>query len=110
MRDKLSNSQGADIYARRKIDVESVFGNMKACLGFKRFHVRGLDKVKREMMIVVMALNIRKLVSMSFYFSLWTTKKSFNVNFKKIHIEAFLVKRLFCHSPFFISLNPSKCA
>lgn len=99
MRDKLSNSQGADIYARRKIDVESVFGNMKACLGFNRFHVRGLDKVKKEMMIVVMALNIRKLVSMSFYFSLWTTKKT-SMNFFKIHIEAFLVKRLFCHSPF----------
>ncbi|WCG35104.1 IS1182 family transposase [Companilactobacillus farciminis] len=107
MRDKLSNSQGADIYARRKIDVESVFGNMKACLGFNRFHVRGLDKVKKEIMIVVMALNIRKLVSMSFYFSLWTTKKA-SMNFFKIHIEAFLVKRLFCHSPFFNDFGLNK--
>lgn len=50
MRAKLSNSQEADIQVRRKTDVESVFDNMKACLGLKRFHVRGLDKVKKEMM------------------------------------------------------------
>jgi len=83
MKNKLSIPQYADIYARRKIDVEPVFGNMKACLGFKRFHVRGLDKVKKEMMIVVMALNIRKLVSMSFLFGFTENKKSSMWNFFK---------------------------
>ncbi|WP_420806326.1 hypothetical protein [Companilactobacillus kimchiensis] len=48
---------------------------MKSCLGFKRFHIRGLDKVKKEMKIAVMALNIRKLVSMSFLFSFLGNKK-----------------------------------
>jgi len=83
MKNKLSIPQYADIYARRKIDVEPVFGNMKACLGFKRFHVRGLDKVKKEMMIVVMALNIRKMVSMSFLFGFTENKKSSMLNFFK---------------------------
>lgn len=36
------------IYARRKIDVETVFRFMKACLGFTRYTVRGLDKVRKH--------------------------------------------------------------
>ncbi|QFR70389.1 transposase [Companilactobacillus paralimentarius] len=83
MRSKLSIPQYADIYARRKNDVEPVFGNMKACLGFKRFHVKGLNKVKKEMMIVVMALNIRKLVSMSFFICIFREQKSSMWNFFK---------------------------
>lgn len=43
-RESLSNS---NTYSRRKYDVESVFGNLKAYLGFKRFTVRGLKKAKK---------------------------------------------------------------
>lgn len=50
-------------YARRKIDVEPIFGKMKASLRFNRFSVRGLEKVKNEAGIVVMALNILKLTA-----------------------------------------------
>ncbi len=49
-----------NIYSQRKIDVEPVFGFMKAILGFTRMSVRGLNKVKRELGFVLMALNIRK--------------------------------------------------
>ncbi|WP_341777429.1 transposase, partial [Staphylococcus epidermidis] len=35
--------------SQRKIDVEPVFGFMKAILGFTRMSVRGLNKVKREL-------------------------------------------------------------
>nr|WP_252898244.1 transposase [Apilactobacillus ozensis] len=38
----------SDIYARRKIDVESVFGKLKASLRFNRFSVRGIEKVKKR--------------------------------------------------------------
>lgn len=41
------------IHAQRKIDVEPVFGRMKACLHFNRFSVRDLAKVKRELGIVI---------------------------------------------------------
>ena len=47
----------------KKIDVEPVFGFMKAILGFTRMSVRGLNKVKRELGFVLMALNIRKVVA-----------------------------------------------
>ncbi|MBO1308894.1 IS1182 family transposase, partial [Enterococcus sp. 669A] len=57
----LSESKTGEIYGQRKIDVEPVFGWMKACLHFTRYHVRGLEKVKKETGILVMALNMRKL-------------------------------------------------
>lgn len=34
----------AHYYARRKIDVETVFGNIKQNMHFRRFHVRGSEK------------------------------------------------------------------
>mgnify|MGYP006913756615 FL=1 len=43
--------------------MEAVFGFMKAILGFTRMSVRGLNKVKRELGFVLMALNIRKVVA-----------------------------------------------
>ena len=57
-RESLSNS---NTYSRRKYDVESVFGNLKAYLGFKRFMVRGLKKAKRQIGIALMALNMKKM-------------------------------------------------
>lgn len=63
-RERLTTKTTAQIYARRKIDVEPVFGRMKASLGFKRFMVRGLNKVTKETGIVIMALNMAKMVNM----------------------------------------------
>ena len=36
---------------------------MKAILGFTRMSVRGINKVKRELGFVLMALNIRKIAA-----------------------------------------------
>ncbi|GAK48392.1 transposase [Secundilactobacillus oryzae JCM 18671] len=63
-RNKLSSKKTGDIYKRRKIDVEPVFGRMKAFLGFNRFSLRSLNKVRKEFGIVVMALNMNKLVTL----------------------------------------------
>ncbi|MFT9004444.1 MAG: transposase [Liquorilactobacillus hordei] len=54
------------------MDVESVFGQLKACLRFTRFSVRGIKKVRKAAEIALMPLNIRKLVAMitSFYFTI----------------------------------------
>ncbi|SBE50306.1 transposase [Staphylococcus aureus] len=60
---KLSEPETKKIYSQRKIDVEPVFGFMKAILGFTRMSVRGINKVKRELGFVLMALNIRKIVA-----------------------------------------------
>ena len=60
---KLSEPKTKTIYSQRKIDVEPVFGFMKAILGFPRMSVRGINKVKRELGFVLMALNIRKVTA-----------------------------------------------
>lgn len=72
-----------DIYAKRKIDVESVFGRLKASLRFNRFSVRGIEKVKRETGFAMMALNIRKLMTKVINFILLYTKTGFTLNFKR---------------------------
>ncbi len=48
--------------SQRKIDVEPVFGFMTTILGFTRMSVRGINKVKRELGFILMALNISKIV------------------------------------------------
>jgi hypothetical protein len=53
-------SKNGSLYAKRKIDVEPVFGYLKANLSFTRFSVRGKAKVKRELGFILMAVNLRK--------------------------------------------------
>ena len=60
---KSFQNQNKTIYSQRKIDVEPVFGFMKAILGFTRMSVRGINKAKRELGFVLMALNIRKVAA-----------------------------------------------
>ncbi|KGF27551.1 hypothetical protein HMPREF2821_09785 [Staphylococcus sp. HMSC065C10] len=43
--------------------MDPVFGFMKAILGFPRVSVRGINKDKRELGFVLMALNIRKVTA-----------------------------------------------
>ncbi len=43
--------------------MEPDFGFMKAILGFTRMSVRGINKAKRELGFVLMALNIRKVTA-----------------------------------------------
>ncbi len=60
VREKLSNEETGEIYGKRKIDVEPVFGFLKANLGFTRMSVRGKPKVHNEMGFALMAVNLRK--------------------------------------------------
>jgi len=57
----LECEEKATIYARRKIEVESVFGHIKGNRSFRRFSLRGLDKVHIEFGIVALAHNILKV-------------------------------------------------
>lgn len=57
---KLLEEETAKIYRQRKIDVEPVFGFLKANLGFTRFSVRGKSNVENEIGLALMAVNIRK--------------------------------------------------
>lgn len=60
MKRKLSEEETGKLYRQRKIDVEPVFGHLKAILGFTRMSVRGKDNVRNELGIALMAVNLRK--------------------------------------------------
>ncbi|MBG9979753.1 IS1182 family transposase [Facklamia sp. DSM 111018] len=61
-RQLLSDDVYGSIYHQRKIDVEPAFSHLKACLGFIRFHVRGIDRVNNEIGLALMASNLRRWV------------------------------------------------
>ena len=63
VRAKLSDEETGAIYRKRKIDVEPVFGFLKANLRFTRFSVRGKSKVANEMGLALMAVNLRKFTA-----------------------------------------------
>lgn len=56
----LLSPEGRQMFAQRKIDVEPVFGQIKACLGYKRCNLRGKRQVKIDMGFVLMANNLLK--------------------------------------------------
>lgn len=56
----LLSPEGKQIFAQRKIDVEPVFGQIKACLGYKRCNLRGKRQVTIDMGLVLMANNLLK--------------------------------------------------
>ena len=61
-RQLLSDDVYGSIYHQRKTDVEPAFSHLKACLGFIRFHVRGIDRVNNEIGLALMASNLRRWV------------------------------------------------
>jgi transposase len=50
-------------YRLRKQIVEPVFGQIKAARGFRRFSLRGVDKVRHEWALICVVHNLTKLVS-----------------------------------------------
>ncbi len=60
----LLSPQGRQIFAQRKIDMEPVFGQIKACLGYKRCNLRGKRQVRIDMGLVLMANNLLKYSEM----------------------------------------------
>ncbi len=43
------------------VEVEQTFGRIKGCWSFRRFHLRGKDKVKIEWGLLAIAHNITKM-------------------------------------------------
>jgi hypothetical protein len=61
MRHKLRTPEGRAIYKMRKAVVEPVFGQIKERRGFRRFLLRGLDRVEAEWKIICATHNLLKL-------------------------------------------------
>jgi transposase len=58
---KLRTKAGRAHYARRKVIVEPVFGQIKEARGFRRFSLRGLEAVGAEWQLVAAVHNLGKL-------------------------------------------------
>ncbi len=60
-RTNLLSDQGRKLSIQRNVDVESVFGQLKHNWGFRRFLLKGKEKVRTEWGILCIAHNIAKL-------------------------------------------------
>jgi transposase len=60
-KEALEDDEKSATYARRKVEVESVFGHIKGNRSFRRFSLRGLEKVHTEFGIVALAHNLLKV-------------------------------------------------
>ena len=58
---KVRTPEGKALYARRKVIVEPVFGQIKEARGFRRFLLRGLAKIRGEWCLVCLTHNLLKL-------------------------------------------------
>jgi hypothetical protein len=58
---KVRTPEGKALYARRKVIVEPVFGQIKEVRGFRRFLLRGLKKIRGEWCLVCLTHHLLKL-------------------------------------------------
>ena len=61
MAHRLKTSAGKALYKLRKQTVEPVFGIIKAVLGFRRFRLRGREKVSLEWTLVCLSYNLKRM-------------------------------------------------
>lgn len=59
--DRLLSEQGKIFRSKRPVEVEAVFGLLKQNFGFRRFQLRGLEKVSTEWGILCISHNISKM-------------------------------------------------
>jgi transposase len=64
MAHRLETKAGKDLYGLRKQTVEPVFGVIKEALGFRRFLMRGLEKVDLEWTLVTTSYNLKRLFNL----------------------------------------------
>ena len=65
MAHRLKTPEGRALYARRKSTVETVFGIVKEAMGFRRFHLRGLEAVRGEWTLTCLAWNLKRMHALS---------------------------------------------
>jgi len=96
-RELLLSEKGIKHRSKRPVDVEPIFGFFKHNRGFRRFFLRGLEKVDIEIGLLSVASNLLKLVDMidfpsdlnkTFCFNSFFTKKIAQIsNFFKINLS-----------------------
>jgi hypothetical protein len=61
MATKMRTLEGKALYARRKVIVEPVFGQIKEARGFRRFLLRSLATIRGEWRLVCLTHNLLKI-------------------------------------------------
>jgi len=65
MQERMRSAEGQHWYGQRKWLAEPRFGWIKHVLGFRRFSLRGHQKVKAEWQLVCAALNLKRMAVLS---------------------------------------------
>ena len=63
IRERLNSERGKHYRSQRPVEPEAVFGNIKNNHGFRRFMLRGLEKVEIEAGLLALAHNLTKLAN-----------------------------------------------
>lgn len=63
IKERLNSERGKQYRSQRPIEPEAVFGNIKNNQGFRRFMLRGLEKVEIEAGLLSLAHNLAKLAN-----------------------------------------------
>jgi len=97
MAQKSKSIQGNASLKRRAMSVETVFGNIKHNLGFRRFHIKGLNAAHAELNLVCIAHNINKMFRIGLLNSQKIKRqlKSFGNHVKEQFIFILYPKRVF---------------
>ena len=61
MKRRVGTKRGRDRYRKRKHIAEPPFGWIKSVLGFRSFHLRGIDAVRGEWNLMCLAMNLRRM-------------------------------------------------
>jgi hypothetical protein len=64
MAHRLKTPEGKKLYGLRKQTPEPVFGIIKSALGFRRFLLRGLERVRGEWSLVTLAWNMKRMFAL----------------------------------------------
>lgn len=64
MINKLKSQKGQALYRLRKMTVEPVFGIIKEVIGFRRFSLRGMEKIDGEWTMVCASYNLKRFFRM----------------------------------------------
>jgi transposase len=62
MRERSASEHGQHLMGLPKMTIEPAFGTIKRVLGFRRFSLRGLEKVNTEWELIAVAFNCRRIV------------------------------------------------
>ncbi len=74
MAKKLDGDEGRAKYKLRRRTVEPVFGIVKSVPGFRRFSLRGMEKVRGEWNLVTLADNCKRLHKLQLNHAVWRVR------------------------------------